>query len=85
LDTSTGLAWLLMIVVVLAVWLAAGALRAETKARDHFAAAHGEGATVADVHAEASGPTDPPFWSVTINRHVTEPPRSCGSSQSPAG
>ena len=62
----------LAVALLLAIWLAAGLFRAETVARDYFAAEHGEGATVADVHVEGSGPAIPPFWSVTISGDVIE-------------
>jgi hypothetical protein len=75
-------AWLLVIVVVLAVWLAAGALRAETVARDYFVTAHGSGATVAGVQVEGSGPAVPPFWSVTLSGDVIETGKTTPSYRS---
>jgi hypothetical protein len=71
-----------VLVVMLAVWLVAGIVRAETVARDYFGTAHGLGATVADVHVEGSGPAIPPFWSVTISGDVIEAGKTTPSYRS---
>jgi hypothetical protein len=58
--------------LLLAAWVALGVLRAESVARAYFAAAHGGGATLANVTIEGSGPAIPPFWSVRISGDVVE-------------
>ncbi len=75
-------AWLLVFAVLVAVWLAAGIWRAETVARGYFATAHGEGATVANVQVEGSGPAIPPIWSVTISGDVMEAGKTTPSYRS---
>jgi hypothetical protein len=75
-TTPPWVAWVVVLMVVLAVWLGLGSLRATTIARDAFAVAHGPGATVANVQIEGSGPAIPPFWSVTISGDVIEAGRT---------
>jgi hypothetical protein len=61
------------VVLLLAAWLLIGLLRAETIARDYFAAIHGGGSTISNVQISAESPAIPPFWIVSINGEVKEP------------
>lgn len=75
-------AWLAVILGVLAVWLGLGSLRATTIARDDFARAHGAEATVVNVQVEGAGPAIPPFWSVAISGDVIEAGRTAPAYRS---
>lgn len=67
--------------VLLAGWIVAGFLRADTVARDYFAHAHGS-ATVANVQSDGMTPGVPPFWQVQIRGDVTEAGRAGPAYQS---
>lgn len=58
---------------LVAVWVAAVLVRSGGVARDYFASAHGTGSAATNVTIDGSGPAVPPFWSVTISGDVTEP------------
>lgn len=73
---SARVVWLLLVLVALVVWLAAGHLRATAIAGDYFVRAHGAGASVTNVQVEGAGPAIPPFWSVTISGDVIEAGRT---------
>jgi hypothetical protein len=64
------------LLVALAAWLVIGVLRAEPVARDYFAHAHGEGATVENVEVMTVTPVIPPFWAVNISGEVIEAGRT---------
>lgn len=81
-KTPARVAWVVVIVAVLATWLGLGTLRAAAIARDYFAGAHGPGATTANVRIEGAGPAIPPFWSVTISGDVIEAGRTTPAYQS---
>jgi hypothetical protein len=61
-----------VLVVVLAGWLAIGFVRAESVARDYFAHSAGASSTVVDVQVLTLSPALPPFWAVNITGGVIE-------------
>ena len=64
---------LAIVVAALVVWLAIGAIRAPSVARDYFAHAHGTEATVSNVELRGAIPLVPPFWGVSVDGDVREP------------
>jgi hypothetical protein len=72
---------LAVVLALVAIWVIAGLLRAESAGRAAFASSHA-GQTVSDVKVDGILPAFPPFWQVTINGDVTEPGHSTPSYRS---
>lgn len=62
---------LAVVAILLVLWIVAGALRAETAARDYFDAS-APGDTHANITVQIT-PALPPFWTVTMSGDVFEP------------
>ncbi len=67
--------WIVAFVVLLvALWLAAGTLRAADLARAYFVGSHDPAQTLANVTVDGVGlAIFPPFWQVAVSGDVIEP------------
>jgi hypothetical protein len=68
----TGRQALARLLVVVAIWLVVGFIRAPMAARAWFVNAHGVD-TIVNVSIDALGPAIPPFWFVNVGGDIIEP------------
>lgn len=74
--------WLLVVLVVGAVWIIGGITRADGAARTWFANVYPAGVTVTNVTVDGMFPAIPPFWQVEISGDVIEAGQSHSSYRS---